>query len=431
MGTAAAPFNKGRTATHEVGHWLNLYHIWGDDGTSCNGSDLVSDTPNQADENYGCPTYPRPSCSNTSDMYMNYMDYTDDACMFMFSTGQKTRMQAMFAAGGARVSLVSSLGCQAPGGGGSCGVPASLTASAVTSSSVTLSWGAVSGATSYTVGLKTASAPSYTNYTASGTTISFTGLSASTVYNWQVTAVCGGVSGTVAQGPNFTTLSASGCTDTYESNNVKGSAKTIPKNTDITALISTATDIDWFKFTTTSPNTKVKITLSNLPADYDVVLYKGNTQVGIGQNGGTTTEVIKYNTTTTGTYYVKVYGYNGAYNATTCYTLNASVSSTNWKTAKPGDELEILVDKPSMETNVYPNPSNGLFNFDINTNGKFEVISIAVMDLSGAVIKAVELNNVTGLTQQTVDLNGLPNGIYIAAIKAGELMETKKLIVSH
>eukprot|EP01035_Chromulina_nebulosa_P041311 gene41311-55876_t len=54
-GTAAAPFNLGRTATHEVGHWLDLYHIWGDDGTACSGSDEVGDTPNQADENYGCP----------------------------------------------------------------------------------------------------------------------------------------------------------------------------------------------------------------------------------------------------------------------------------------------------------------------------------------------------------------------------------------
>jgi len=109
-GTAVAPFNKGRTATHEVGHWLNLYHIWGDDGTSCTGSDQVSDTPNQADENYGCPTFPAVSCSNgpNGDMFMNYMDYSDDACMYMFTNGQKNRMRALFATGGARASFVSS-----------------------------------------------------------------------------------------------------------------------------------------------------------------------------------------------------------------------------------------------------------------------------------------------------------------------------------
>ncbi|MFM2386234.1 MAG: hypothetical protein RL660_991, partial [Bacteroidota bacterium] len=97
-GTATAPFNKGRTGTHEVGHWLNLYHIWGDDGAACTGSDLVGDTPNQGDENYGCPTFPTSSCSNgaNGDMFMNYMDYTDDACMYMFTAGQKARMQALF-----------------------------------------------------------------------------------------------------------------------------------------------------------------------------------------------------------------------------------------------------------------------------------------------------------------------------------------------
>ncbi|HUR65958.1 MAG TPA: zinc metalloprotease [Chitinophagaceae bacterium] len=106
-GSAADPFDKGRTATHEVGHWMNLYHTWGDDGNRCNGSDLVDDTPNQGDENYGCPSFPQVSCSNgpNGDMFMNYMDYTDDACMFMFTLGQKSRMQATFAAGGPRNSF--------------------------------------------------------------------------------------------------------------------------------------------------------------------------------------------------------------------------------------------------------------------------------------------------------------------------------------
>jgi hypothetical protein len=110
-GTAAAPFNKGRTATHEVGHWLNLRHIWGDDGTACTGSDLVADTPNQGSENYGCPAATKKSCSNTGDMFMNYMDYTDDACMFMFSAGQKARMQATVVAGGAHYSITTSGKC--------------------------------------------------------------------------------------------------------------------------------------------------------------------------------------------------------------------------------------------------------------------------------------------------------------------------------
>lgn len=112
VGNVNAPYNKGRTGTHEVGHWLNLRHIWGD--ASC-GSDLVNDTPTQQTSNYGCPVYPKATCSNNGDMSMNYMDYVDDACMYMFTTGQASRMNALFSSTGARYSLVSSPGCQTAG----------------------------------------------------------------------------------------------------------------------------------------------------------------------------------------------------------------------------------------------------------------------------------------------------------------------------
>ncbi len=99
-------YDLGRTATHEVGHWMNLIHIWGDDGGSCAGSDLVADTPNQADENYRCPTFPTISCNNSGDMSMNYMDYTYDRCMYMFSKGQQARSLAVFAPGGPRSGYI-------------------------------------------------------------------------------------------------------------------------------------------------------------------------------------------------------------------------------------------------------------------------------------------------------------------------------------
>ena len=94
-GTAAAPFGLGRSATHEIGHWLNLRHIWGDDGNGCSGDDFVADTPNCAGSNAGMPTFPHVTCSNgpNGDLFMNYMDYTDDAGMFMFTNGQVNRMQ--------------------------------------------------------------------------------------------------------------------------------------------------------------------------------------------------------------------------------------------------------------------------------------------------------------------------------------------------
>ena len=100
-GFVAAPFDGGRTTTHEVGHYLNLRHIWGDG--RCNRDDFVSDTPSSDRPNYGCPTSARHCRSN--DQFMNYMDYTDDSCMNMFSEGQKTRMRSILVAGGARAAL--------------------------------------------------------------------------------------------------------------------------------------------------------------------------------------------------------------------------------------------------------------------------------------------------------------------------------------
>jgi len=112
MGSLAMPnpvggnYDLGRTATHEVGHWLNLRHIWGDGG--CSVDDFVADTPTSGASYGGCPAYPSTSCG-TSDMFMNYMDYVFDECMYMFTPGQKQRTDAVLA--GSRSSLLSSLGC--------------------------------------------------------------------------------------------------------------------------------------------------------------------------------------------------------------------------------------------------------------------------------------------------------------------------------
>jgi hypothetical protein len=204
-GTAAAPFNLGRTATHEIGHWLNLYHIWGDDGTGCTGSDQCADTPNQAGSNGGCPSFPKISCSNTpnGDMWMNYMDYTDDRCMYMFTAGQKARMDAILDAGGSRASLATSQGCVAPGGGTVCNVPAGLGTSNLTSTNVTLNWG-VSGATSYNVRIKATASSTWSNFTSATNSLNLTGLTASTSYEFQVAGVCSGSTSAFSASSIFT-----------------------------------------------------------------------------------------------------------------------------------------------------------------------------------------------------------------------------------
>ncbi|MDO6621431.1 DUF5011 domain-containing protein [Oceanihabitans sp. 1_MG-2023] len=109
-GAVTSPYDGGRTTTHEIGHYFNLRHIWGD--SNC-GTDYVSDTPTHQTSNYGCPTG-QVSCSST-DMVQNYMDYTNDSCMNLFTQGQKTRMRTVLEAGGARRALALSDKCS--GGG--------------------------------------------------------------------------------------------------------------------------------------------------------------------------------------------------------------------------------------------------------------------------------------------------------------------------
>ncbi|HUZ61267.1 MAG TPA: M43 family zinc metalloprotease [Hanamia sp.] len=111
IGNVIAPYNKGRTLTHEIGHWLGLRHLWGD--AYC-GDDGIADTPPQETSNSFCPTFPHlSSCSINSygDMFMDYMDFTDDGCMNMFTQDQKAEMRSLFALGNVRNSFLNSSVC--------------------------------------------------------------------------------------------------------------------------------------------------------------------------------------------------------------------------------------------------------------------------------------------------------------------------------
>ncbi len=117
VGTAApsVPYNLGRTVVHEIGHWVGLRHIWGD-GTCA--TDYCNDTPPAQTSNGGCPTHPYKlgvcGGNTTGEMTMNYMDYTNDACMYMFTADQKNRAQLIMTHSPMRASLLTSTVCNLP-----------------------------------------------------------------------------------------------------------------------------------------------------------------------------------------------------------------------------------------------------------------------------------------------------------------------------
>jgi len=429
-GTAAAPFNKGRTATHEVGHWLNLRHIWGD--ASC-GNDQVTDTPTQQTSNFGCPSFPKVSCSNgpNGDMHMNYMDYTDDACMYMFTAGQKARMQASL--NSTRVSLLTSLGCTPPSAG-ACGIPSGLTSSAITTNSATLSWTAVSGASSYDVQFKPTSSSTWTSASASGTSVSATGLSAGTAYEFQVKANCASSSSAFSSSSNFSTTSAA-CSDVYEANNSRAKSKSIAINTNITAKIGTSTDKDWYVFTTLSGATNLQIVLDQLPLDYDLTLYNSSgSQLAISQLGGTSTEVITRNTTTAATYYVKVTGYSGAYSATNCYNLRINTSSSTFRNSEFTEYTEGNVNAEKLLSNseflIFPNPASDLLQLNYY-HGEEAFVQASIIDLMGKIVWESNLEAFDGLNKVEISTAQIENGIYLLRLTQDDETQVRKFIIKH
>jgi hypothetical protein len=428
MGTAAAPYGLGRTTTHEVGHWLNLRHIWGD--ASC-GNDQVGDTPTQQTSNFGCPTFPHVTCSNgaNGDLFMNYMDYTDDACMYMFTAGQSSRMNALFATGGSRVGLLSSMGCLPGGSTPVCSTPSGVTSSSITSSSANISWSSVSSAISYNVNYKLSSSSTWIATSTSATSIALTGLSASTSYDVQVQADCGSSNtSSFSTTTSFSTNAvSSGCTDAYESNDVLSSAYLVASGTNYVAKICSSTDIDWYKFTTTATLKNFRVQLTTLPADFDIEIYNSaGTYVGQSIKAGTTNEKYVKNNAGAGTWYVKVLGYGGVYSSTSNYTLKVTTSSSTLARYSNGQKNEITDETEAVNFSIYPNPTSSAFTlmYEASTN---ELSSIKVFDITGKLMTEESVNQTEGNNKFNVSTNQLQSGLYIVELRNSEGVHTQRL----
>ncbi len=208
-----------------------------------------------------------------------------------------------------------------------CNAATGLTSSLVTSTSASVSWNAVSGAVSYAVDYKLNSSSTWISFSTAqtGTSAGLTGLVASSLYDWRVTTNCTSGSSTPATA-QFTTTAASTCSTAFEPNETQATAAAITAGVTNSAAISTATDIDYYKITTTATSNIVYNLVGPSGVDYDLTIYNSaGTQIGSGA-GSTATETVSLTSQAAGIYYIKVFGYNGA-NSATCYTIKATATT--------------------------------------------------------------------------------------------------------
>ncbi|MCK9400048.1 MAG: SBBP repeat-containing protein, partial [Bacteroidales bacterium] len=303
-----------------------------------------------------------------------------------------------------------------PSGGDNCPVPDGLAATNITESSADLNWNAVTDTSGYYVRYREIATEWIDSEIVNGTNLTISGLAPITAYEFQVRTGCFS-----NYSYSYEFLTPGGCPDNYEPNGSMATASPIPVNTYITALIGSNGDNDWFSFSTTNIAKNINITLTDLPADYNIRLYKSSgILIGSSSSTGTTPESIIYNTTKSGTYYIWVGGLTSdTYDPVNCYTLKASISSSSYRST----EADINDSDVTEELTVYPNPSNSTFNFRLQTASK-ELVTLQLFDISGRLVQEYQ-----SLSPDEIITAGdnLENGVYVAVITQGTLQKFVKI----
>ncbi|HSK13957.1 MAG TPA: M12 family metallo-peptidase, partial [Phnomibacter sp.] len=317
-----------------------------------------------------------------------------------------------------------------------CATPAGLSTTDITISSATLSWTAVSGALHYDVDHKTSAAATWTNLASAttATTISLTDLVPSTTYNWRVRATCTAGAGNYAQA-TFSTTAPPVCNDPNEPNNNNKQGKNISFGSALNGAISTASDVDWFKFTSPNSNaTHIRVTVYNLPANYDVYLYDKNiSELGRSTNSGTTTEVIVYNNTIKrNAYNLLITGVGGSFDPSACYTVLVENSTTPFPSP---DEAITSGDAATPNANdqkmfVYPIPAREQINIIVQAD-KAEPAQLVLTDITGRTLQANAVDVTPGTNYFKMNTLGYTPGMYLVRMKLSEGVITQKIIIQR
>ena len=306
----------------------------------------------------------------------------------------------------------------------SCNAPGSLITSAIKYTGATLNWAAVQGASNYAVDYKKSSSSTWSSLTTGTTALTntLTNLTAGTGYDWRVKTICGTGSSLYSTG-QFSTLAI--CPDQLEPNNTLTAAKAISVNTNLLAQISSTTDIDYYSFSNTSSLNNIQLTLTNLPANYDMKLYSpSGALLATSQNTGLANETINYNTTVTGSYKVMVYGYNKAYSTTSCYTLKAVIGSTTYSPEIYGNQL---ITKNRLT--VYPVPASGQATLSFY-EAAAAYVTIYINDGLGKTVHTERIAATAGENKYQADVSLYPDGVYFIKIANATELKTAKLIIA-
>lgn len=391
VGNLTAGFNLGRTATHEIGHWLNLKHIWGNEN-ACASDDDVIDTPLQTVSSSGCNVFPKledpiGGCSvrYPGIMFQNYMDYSNDNCLALFTYGQKDRIDATLF--NQRASLLTSPGClpgsykvvisQVYGGGGNAGAP----------------------------------------YTNDYIELFNRGTVAQNLNGWSVqyTSATGPTSGNVwftTPLPNFTLQPGQ-----YFLIKCAGSGTNNLPTEDVISSISLSSTTGKVVLVSDSiPETSVNPTGAQI---IDKVGYGTNTTTINGYEGSGPTSTLLSNTTAA---FRKLNGCTDTDNNFNDFTILAPNPRNS---ASPfGTCSSLSVSQNTLETvTLYPNPTNSKVFFD-NSNSNFKEVSI--YNYLGQEVTKTSFNS--SIQNQEIDMSNLATGIYVLKFNTGESSKSVKVI---
>jgi len=322
-----------------------------------------------------------------------------------------------------------------------CGPPSGLTTTNITSSSATINWLAISdnNVNNYSVEYKQSNSAWWIAAQTTSLSTTLIGLTAFTQYDVRVRALCNLYYWGNYAYSSFTTLQGPPpppppvCIDVYETNNTSSQAKAISVGVSVSAIISSANDVDWFKVSMpNNSNTNLQVGLSGLPADYDLYVYDKTIKlIGSSTNSSTLNEVVIYNSNArNATYYIKVIGKNGAFNTSQCYTLLAQALSNGGRTTStasaPANEVTDDVNKQFL----YPNPASEFvyLNFNSATEG---LVNIQIVNSIGQLVKQHPVNTIKGHNQIKITVADIRPGMYILRINKGDLNLTRKFVIAR